>query len=128
MMNNNTCKVIAIDFDGTLCESKYPDIGKPNLELIEIVKDLQSYGHKLVLWTCRTNELLDNAIEFCKQYGLEFDAINSNIPDRVAQYGNDPRKIGADYYIDDKCLMPSVLELCYHLYGKKLFDDFENNT
>ena len=121
-------KVIAVDFDGTLCESKYPNIGNPNLSLINFLIDLQKHGHKLILWTCRTDELLDNAVKFCNRYGLEFDAINSNIPDRVLEYGNDPRKIGADYYIDDKCLMPSLLELCYDLYGKNLSFDFKNNA
>jgi len=69
-------KVIAVDFDGTLCESKYPDIGEPALELINILKECRECGHKIILWTCRSGELLNNAIEFCKSYGLEFDAVN----------------------------------------------------
>ena len=121
-------KVIAVDFDGTLCESKYPDIGEPALELINILKECRECGHKIILWTCRSGELLNNAIEFCKSYGLEFDAVNDNIPERVALFGDDPRKVGADCYIDDKSFSPSVIEIAYHIYGKNLFDGFEKST
>lgn len=54
------------------------------------------------MWTCRTDGKLKDAIEWCKEHGLKFDAVNENLPERIAMFGTDPRKIGADEYIDDK--------------------------
>lgn len=97
--------IIAVDFDGTLCASKWPGLGSPNTKLIEYLKRQQEKGDKLILWTCRTGELLDNAVSWCSDNGLCFDAINENIPERVELYGGeDSRKISADFYIDDRAL------------------------
>ena len=93
--------VIAVDFDGTLCENAWPDIGEPNRWVIQFFKLLRSAGNKLILWTCREGQMLDDAVTWCKDHGLEFDAVNANLPERIAEYGTDPRKIGADYYCDD---------------------------
>ena len=60
-------KIIAVDFDGTLCENKYPEIGEPNKEMITYLKDRQSNGDKLILWTCRIDEMLDNAVRWCRK-------------------------------------------------------------
>lgn len=94
--------VYAVDFDGTLCFSNFPDLGEPNMDIIDFCLDEQIKGNKIILWTCRENELLAKAVEFCKEYGLVFDSVNANLPERIALYGNDCRKIGADYFIDDK--------------------------
>jgi len=103
-------KIYAIDFDDTLCYSDYPALGKPNLALIKKLITLQIAGHKLILWTCRNGKPLQDAIAFCKGYGLSFDAINANLPEILELYGNiDSRKITADYYIDDKGFNPDVL-------------------
>lgn len=93
--------VICTDFDGTLCESKWPDIGKPNRVLMKYLINCRRQGIKVILWTMREGKLLDNAVEFCKLYGLEFDAINDNLQEQIQFYGNNPRKIYADWYIDD---------------------------
>lgn len=95
-------KIIAVDFDGTLCENKWPDIGKPNLKLLNYLKREKKKGAKVILWTCRMDERLENAIEWCKKYHLEFDAINENLPYVIEQFGGDSRKIFANEYIDDK--------------------------
>ena len=95
-------KVFAVDFDGTLCEEKYPNIGRPFLDRIKYLIRLQKEGHKLVLWTCRCGEYLNEAVEWCKNHGLVFDAINENLPERIEQFGGDCRKLSADYYIDDR--------------------------
>jgi hypothetical protein len=107
---------IAVDFDGTLCEYAFPKIGEQKDEhkkLMKLLIDLKSRGHKLILWTNRgDNEqypVLTEAIEWCKQKGLEFDAINENLPDQVKISGYSP-KIMADYYIDDKALQFSNIE------------------
>lgn len=122
---NDDKKVIAVDFDGTLCENKFPQIGEPNLLLIGILLELQKSGHKIVLWTCRSGEMLDDAINFCKSLGLEFDAVNSNISERIEKFGNDPRKIGADIYIDDKCVHPSTIS---KYFVQSIIDDTQKFT
>ena len=101
---NDEYKVYAVDFDGTLCEDKYPDIGAPNDALIISLILLRQQGHKLILWTCRGGEYLDRAIDWCKRQGLEFDAVNENLLERIQLYGNDCRKIGYDILIDDKAV------------------------
>lgn len=96
-------KVLAVDFDGTLCTNNYPYIGKPNIELIERLKREKEYGTKLILWTCRDGKQLAEAVDWCNQQGLYFDAVNDNIDERILSYGN-CRKVNADYFIDDKNL------------------------
>lgn len=93
---------IAIDFDGTLCINKFPEIGMPKWDTFIDAFVEQSKGHKLILWTCRTGEMLDNAVKWCKERGLVFDAINENLPERIEYLGSDCRKIGADEYWDDR--------------------------
>ena len=95
-------KVYAVDFDGYLCKEAFPDIGPPIMHRIEHFIKLRAAGNQLILWTCREEHLLWQAVVWCENYGLEFDAVNANLPDRIAQYGTDPRKVGADYYCDDK--------------------------
>lgn len=100
--------IIAVDFDGTLCDDKYPEIGEPNLELIERIKNMRTAGIKFILWTCRAGALLDDAIEWCKGHGLEFDAINDNIIEHRMKYPYSGRKITANEYWDDKSAIIGV--------------------
>ena len=95
-------KIIAVDFDGTLCENKWPEIGEANEELVGWLKTCQSEGDKLILWTCRVGEMLENAIKWSAEKGLTFDAVNENLPEIVESFGSDTRKIFANIYIDDK--------------------------
>ena len=97
-------KIYAIDFDGTLCKGMFPSIGEPIVENVEYVKKLKEDGNKLILWTCRVDGLLEDAVSWCKDQGIEFDAVNENLPEVLEKYGGDSRKITADYYIDDKNL------------------------
>lgn len=99
-------KVIAVDFDGTLFENNWPGIGKPRRNIIAYVLYRQSKGAKIILWTNREGIKLTEALEACKKEGLIFDAVNSNLPERIAFFNSDPRKIGADEYIDDKAINP----------------------
>ena len=92
---------IAVDFDGTLCADAWPEIGKPNLPLINYLIQWQEEGNKVILWTCREDTMLGLAVDWCAEHGLHFDAVNCNLPERIEYYHNDSRKIGADYYIDD---------------------------
>ena len=102
--------VIAVDFDGTLFENEYPKIGKPKLDVIKWCIKQKEAGHKLTLWTCREDEMLLQANTACASYGLIFDHINSNDPNRMKLWNNDCRKIGADIYLDDKVFRPDELE------------------
>lgn len=96
--------IIAVDFDGTLCENKWPEIGEPNEELIEYLKKRQANGEKLILWTARNEEQTQQAVEWCEEQGLIFDAVNDNLPENIEHFGGNSRKIYADVYIDDKNL------------------------
>ena len=97
-------KVIAVDFDGTICRAAWPEIGNANGGLIEWLKDCRRNGDKLILYTCREGKLLQAAVDWCKDRGLEFDAVNDNLPELVARYGDNPRKISADIYLDDRAI------------------------
>lgn len=96
--------IIAVDFDGTLCRDCYPQIGAANLPLIGYLKEQQRQGAKLILWTCRCNETLKEAVLWCKGYGLSFDAVNQNLAENIVEYGTDSRKVFADIYIDDRAV------------------------
>lgn len=96
--------IIAVDFDGILCEENYPEIGKANTVLIESLKYRQAVGDRLILWTCRAGEALINAVKWCEQQGLQFDAVNDNVPETIEKWGSNSRKITADIYIDDRAI------------------------
>lgn len=93
--------VIAIDFDGTIVEDAYPKVGKARIFAFETMKRLQEDGHRLILWTYRSGSKLDDAVQFCKENGITFYAVNQSFPEE--QYDNSvSRKIYADIYIDDR--------------------------
>lgn len=95
-------EIWAVDFDGTLCESVWPGIGSPNTKLINFLIKSRKEGIKLILWTCREGEKLREAVEWCKEQGLEFDAVNDNLTEMIALHGgNNCRKVWAAKYIDD---------------------------
>lgn len=97
----NKYLIIAIDFDGTIVEDAYPNIGKPMIFAFETMKKLQSEGHRLILWTYRTDKKLQEAVDFCKQQGLEFYAINKSYPEEEFD-GKISRKINATFFVDDR--------------------------
>lgn len=99
---NRAYTIYAVDFDGTLCVSSFPEIGAPNMRLINHLIKRKRQGNKLILWTCRVGERLAEAVSWCKDKGLEFDAVNNNLPEMIEYWGNNPRKVFADVYIDDK--------------------------
>ena len=105
-------KAIAVDFDGTLCENRYPEIGEANTELIRQLIAEQENGADIILWTCRSGNRLKEAIRWAKDQGLTFDYVNRNTRERIKIYRSDCRKISADVYIDDRA---AAFE-----YGKRL--------
>lgn len=92
--------VIGVDFDGTIAISKYPDIGRPKLLAIPVLKWLTK-RHTVILWTCREGKALDNAVRWCKKRGIEFDYINNNAFERIKKFDSDCRKLSCDMLIDD---------------------------
>ena len=95
--------LIAVDFDGTIVEHRYPHIGKEIPFAVKTLIKLQEEGHQLILWSVREGRLLDEAVEWCKAKGLEFYAVNSNYPDEnVDRDAIRCRKLRADYFIDDR--------------------------
>ena len=105
--------VFAVDFDGTLSFGQWPEVGVANEGLIDFLKKRKNQGDKLILWTCREGETLDKAVAWCHEHGLEFDAVNDNLPEIVEQYQWNSRKISCDFYIDDK----AITEKMYKLFG-----------
>ena len=108
-MSTTAYQIIAVDFDGTLCFSNWPDLGEPNRPLIEYLKQMRASGNKLILWTCRAGDALEKTVSWCREHQLEFDAINDNLPEIVEMYGNKSRKITCVFYIDDKAVLPTMV-------------------
>lgn len=97
--------LIAVDFDGTIVEHKYPAIGAEIPFAIETLKKLAAEKHKLILWSVREGKLLDEAVEFCRQRGLVFYAVNRDYPEEEKQQNNHySRKLKVDLFIDDRNL------------------------
>lgn len=95
--------IIAVDFDGTIVEHRYPAIGQEIPFAIETLKKLVGEQHRLILWTVRKGKLLDEAVEFCRKRGLEFYAVNRNYPEETEeQTAKSSRKLKADVWIDDR--------------------------
>lgn len=113
--------IIAVDFDGTIVEHRYPAIGKEVPFAVDVLKKLTEDGHRLILWTSREGELLDEAVEWCRQRGLTFFAVNSENPEARWDKGPAARKIVADMYIDDRNLggLPRW-PLIYDMVSKKM--------
>ena len=110
--------IIAYDFDGTIVENKFPAIGNPRkgcryATVIDDLIALRKKGHKLILWTCREGEHLQQAVEFCRERGLEFDAINDDLEETKQEFADKleiwktsgrARKVFANYYVDDRAI------------------------
>lgn len=97
--------VIAVDFDGTIVENRYPEIGAERPFAIDTLKMLIADKHRLILWSCREGELLDQALNWCRERGVEFYAANRDYPEETVE--NNPhfsRKLKADMFIDDRSL------------------------
>ena len=93
--------IIAIDFDGTIVEDAYPKVGESRIFAFETLKELQKDGHRLILWTYRHGEKLQEAVDFCKKNGIEFYAVNNSYPEEDF-VGKTSRKINADLFIHDR--------------------------
>jgi hypothetical protein len=93
--------VIAIDFDGTIVEDAYPQIGEPKLFAFETLQEMQKAHHQLILWTTREGQELEEAVDFCRKNGVEFYAVNNSYPEE--SFENDAsRKINCELFISHK--------------------------
>lgn len=95
-------QIAAVDFDGLLVENKFPEIGEIRQPIFDEVLHLQLQGWKIILWTCRTDKMLEDACDFCKKHGLFPDAVNENIKEVQEYFGGDTRKVFANIYLDDR--------------------------
>jgi hypothetical protein len=108
---------IAVDADGTLFTDAFPEIGEPNFPLIDWLIAQRKRGAKLILWTCRGQyngrNVLSEAITWCKEFGLSFDAVNEDTDEvKASEFGRGKsRKIYADIFIDDRSIKPGGLPL-----------------
>ena len=95
---------IAIDFDGTIVEHRYPKIGNEIPFATDTLKMLMKDHHRLILWTVREGELLEEAIEWCRQRGVFFYSVNKDYPEEEKSHNGFSRKLKADLFIDDRNL------------------------
>ena len=94
---------IAVDFDGTIVTHEYPKIGTEIPFAIETLKMLIRDHHRLILWSVREGHLLQEAVDWCKERGVEFWAVNKDYPEESLENNNHfTRKLKADYFIDDR--------------------------
>lgn len=100
--------IIAVDFDGTLCENEWPGIGATKWATVQALIAARAAGARLILWTNRVGARLAEAVEWCRQRELEFDAVNENLPEILEAFTTDCRKVYADIYLDDKAAQPSA--------------------
>lgn len=97
--------LIAVDFDGTIVEDRYPGIGREKPFAIDTLKKLSAERHKLILWSVREGKLLDEAVAFCRERGLEFYAVNRDYPEEEQGSNNHfSRKLKVSLFIDDRNL------------------------
>lgn len=120
--------IIAVDFDGTIVEHRYPAIGAERAFAVETLKLLQQDGHRLILWTVREGQELTEAVEWCKARGLIFYAVNRDFPEEQPSHEGYSRKLKADLFIDDRSFggLPEW-GMIYHRIraGKALEGDWE---
>lgn len=95
--------IIAIDFDGTITDHRYPDLGRPVPGAFEWMKRFQAAGATLILWTMRSDgpdgPLLTEADDFCRENGVIFKHVNEN-----PQAWTTSPKVLAHAYIDDSAI------------------------
>jgi hypothetical protein len=124
-------KIIAVDFDGCIVKDRYPEIGEPIERTIGALREERAKGATIILNTCRRDEQLEYALNWCAEQGIEFDYVNENTPQNIDLYGGDTRKINAHEYWDDKSVrMPysddeynAILRTAVKTYGYRAQED-----
>lgn len=112
-------KVFAIDFDGTIStEENFPDTGSPIPFAKEVINHIRDLGGIVIIWTCRSGDAELAAKKYLADHEISYDYMNENCSLMKDKYGNDPRKIGADIYIDDKNMFE---EINWNKIARKIF-------
>lgn len=126
---------IAVDFDGTIVEHRYPEIGREIPFATETLKMLAKEGHRLILWSVREGQLLDEAVAWCREHGLEFYAVNKDYPEETTLHDNFSRKLKVDLFIDDRNIggLPDwgvIYQMIkeHKSYSQILLEKIQNNT
>jgi hypothetical protein len=123
--------IIAVDFDGTIVEHKYPNIGDELPFATSPLRMLTEQHHRLILWTVRSGKLLDEAVDWCSKRGVEFYAVNKNFPEEQVEGDRAFRIINADIFIDD-CNLGGLPDwgVIYKMISEKQqwSDVFKNQT
>lgn len=118
--------IIAVDFDGTIVQDRYPEIGNERPFAIQALKMLMAEGHRFILWTVRKDETLQEAVEWCRQRGVEFYAVNKDYPDEdMEKDDNYSRKIKVDMFIDDRNVggLPDWGMIYEIIHNRKTYED-----
>lgn len=116
---------IAVDFDGTIVEDKYPEIGTEVMFATDTLRMLQQEHHQLILWTVREGKLLEEAVRWCHERGVDFWAVNSDYPEEKPSDKYFTRKLKADYFIDDRNIggLPDWGQIYAIIHQHKSFAD-----
>ena len=118
--------IIAVDFDGTIVTHEYPKIGREIPFAIETLKMLINDHHRLILWSVREGHLLDEAVEWCRERGGEFWAVNRDFPEEKPKANpHYSRKLKADMFIDDRNIggLPDWGEIYRMIKNKETWND-----
>jgi len=95
---------IVIDFDGTICDNKYPGVGAPKEGVQKALQKLKDFGYCLIISSCRMNMHLNgNKIEEVEKQKkiIEDFMAEHNIPYDMVSYASKPV---AFFYIDDRAI------------------------
>lgn len=65
--------IVAVGFDSTLSNSHYHNIGQPNKPLFDTLINLKAQGHNIILWTCREDIQLQQAVDWYKEMMDDMD-------------------------------------------------------
>ncbi len=116
--------IIAVDFDGTIVEHRYPEIGEEIPFATETIKMLIADQHQVILWSVREGKLLQDAVDWCKERGIEFYAVNKDYPEEKKENNEHySRKLKADLFIDDRNIggLPDWGHIYAMIKGKKSY-------
>ncbi len=100
--------IIAVDFDNTIARTTFPEIHGEMPGAIATLHNFQKAGHTVILWTCREGKVLEEALLWLAQHNFFPDCVNGHTPAQLEKRGTNPRKLGADIYIDDRNAMTEI--------------------
>jgi ABC-type sugar transport system substrate-binding protein len=102
--------IIAVDFDGTVVDHRFPDVGSDAPGAVDTLRDLVAQGHKIILWTMRDGEQLQDAIKWYRQRNIPLFGIQRN----PEQNWTTSPKAYAHLYIDDAAFGAPLIQYAMH--------------